>query len=478
MKVIDLIGGDSSLLISEKWTKKYKKSIDCSNPKGFSQKAHCAARKKRQRHQKTKSKSINENSRILIQELFSPNYVPPEKSQYWEVIKSELNLMVYAFEVDSQEYNVMCYRITGTGVWRIEFGIQKNTWISYDLENHLDPKTSLKVFGLVWFSLKHLLKHGENVKGIYFTADEPKRIKLYSTMISTVSRQMGWKLRPDLAKEIEIYITSEKQFLAVEPSYEKELEDFFNKRNEGLSESNTIESSTVNKKQVKGTNYKMKIMDLLQEQEEFLTEAEGAALVIVDIDDTLMHTTARIGLVKKDETEPYKYISSAEFNSYKPREGETFDFGEFRSAKKFHDESKPIRGVWSTVKRTQENLKRRPGSLMAVVTARAEFDNQELFKQTFKEHGLDISKIIFYTVGGSKNKKPLIYKLLNDGNFVETTMFDDHPQNIRDFLSLHEEFPDVTFKGFLIDPEHGRVSNNAVVLPASSKDKTNQDEQK
>ena len=31
----------------KKWSDKYKKSIDCSNPKGFSQKAHCAGRKKR-----------------------------------------------------------------------------------------------------------------------------------------------------------------------------------------------------------------------------------------------------------------------------------------------------------------------------------------------------------------------------------------------------------------------------------------------
>lgn len=30
----------------EKWSQKYKDSIDCSNPKGFSQKAHCAGRKK------------------------------------------------------------------------------------------------------------------------------------------------------------------------------------------------------------------------------------------------------------------------------------------------------------------------------------------------------------------------------------------------------------------------------------------------
>jgi hypothetical protein len=32
--------------IDEKWSQKYKSSINCSNPKGFSQKAHCAGRKK------------------------------------------------------------------------------------------------------------------------------------------------------------------------------------------------------------------------------------------------------------------------------------------------------------------------------------------------------------------------------------------------------------------------------------------------
>ena len=32
--------------IEEKWSQKYKNSINCSNPKGFSQRAHCAGRKK------------------------------------------------------------------------------------------------------------------------------------------------------------------------------------------------------------------------------------------------------------------------------------------------------------------------------------------------------------------------------------------------------------------------------------------------
>ena len=32
--------------IEEKWSKKYKRSINCSHPKGFSQRAHCAGKKK------------------------------------------------------------------------------------------------------------------------------------------------------------------------------------------------------------------------------------------------------------------------------------------------------------------------------------------------------------------------------------------------------------------------------------------------
>jgi hypothetical protein len=33
--------------IDEKWSRKYKRSINCARPRGFSQKAHCAGRKKK-----------------------------------------------------------------------------------------------------------------------------------------------------------------------------------------------------------------------------------------------------------------------------------------------------------------------------------------------------------------------------------------------------------------------------------------------
>jgi len=45
-EIEDAVTDEDSDYIEEKWSEKYKRSINCSNPRGFSQKAHCAGRKK------------------------------------------------------------------------------------------------------------------------------------------------------------------------------------------------------------------------------------------------------------------------------------------------------------------------------------------------------------------------------------------------------------------------------------------------
>jgi hypothetical protein len=45
--------------MSEEWSEKYKKSIDCSHPKGFSQRAHCQGRKKKQKSETKEVKDLN-----------------------------------------------------------------------------------------------------------------------------------------------------------------------------------------------------------------------------------------------------------------------------------------------------------------------------------------------------------------------------------------------------------------------------------
>jgi hypothetical protein len=52
--------------IDEKWSKKYKDSIDCTNPKGFSQKAHCQGKKKKEAIEATSSASSGQYSAPLF----------------------------------------------------------------------------------------------------------------------------------------------------------------------------------------------------------------------------------------------------------------------------------------------------------------------------------------------------------------------------------------------------------------------------
>lgn len=53
----------------EVWSNRYKRSINCSNPRGFSQKAHCRARKLRQSGKQTSSKPVKEIYKEIINGL-------------------------------------------------------------------------------------------------------------------------------------------------------------------------------------------------------------------------------------------------------------------------------------------------------------------------------------------------------------------------------------------------------------------------
>ena len=73
----------------KKWSEKYKKSIDCNNPKGFSQKAHCAGKKK-------KSENLMKLTKSKLKEMIEEEYfnylveknVPTDPSK-WSYYKSQ-----------------------------------------------------------------------------------------------------------------------------------------------------------------------------------------------------------------------------------------------------------------------------------------------------------------------------------------------------------------------------------------------------
>ena len=54
---------DDGFLVKEGWSDKYKKSIDCDNPKGFSQKAHCQGKRKKM------NEELNKKDKPFIKKL-------------------------------------------------------------------------------------------------------------------------------------------------------------------------------------------------------------------------------------------------------------------------------------------------------------------------------------------------------------------------------------------------------------------------
>ena len=138
---------------------------------------------------------------------------------------------------------------------------------------------------------------------------------------------------------------------------------------------------------------------------EYLTEkAEGAGLTIFDIDDTLMHTTAKIAVKLNGKT--VKELTNQEFNTYQLKKGEEFDFGQFRDAKKFKEESKPIARMFAKAKAILSNVTNKPGSQMIIITARNDFDDKKTFLDTFRQYGLDIDKVRVERAGKLKGFVP------------------------------------------------------------------------
>ena len=188
---------------------------------------------------------------------------------------------------------------------------------------------------------------------------------------------------------------------------------------------------------------------------EYIHEArlEGNGLTIFDIDDTLFRTQSKVHVMKNGKS--IKKLSPAEFNSYKLKSGEEFDYHEFVSSKKFYEEARPIRRMLNKLRAILVNIKKKPGSKMILLTARRNFDDKELFLKTFKKHGIDIDNIRVERAGNIPKKpetakKIIVNDYLKKGNFKRVRLFDDHVGNLKSFMKLKDKFPEVDFIPYLV----------------------------
>jgi len=86
--------------VTEEWSQKYKNSINCSQPKGFSQRAHCAGKKK---HNESVNEELSQEFDLIesaIDHLADRNGV--DADVIWEDLESLTDDELYVFAVTQE----------------------------------------------------------------------------------------------------------------------------------------------------------------------------------------------------------------------------------------------------------------------------------------------------------------------------------------------------------------------------------------
>ena len=194
----------------------------------------------------------------------------------------------------------------------------------------------------------------------------------------------------------------------------------------------------------------------------YLTELAseyGKGITFIDIDETIFRTFAMIYVLDKETKEVVKKLNNQEFNTYKLKPNEEFEFNEFRDADLFNKTSIPIPQTIKRIKRMFANIDRR-GSKVVLLTARADFDDKETFLNKFREVGLPIDQMYVERVGNFKSrpeiynrilkkqgqpkstadaKAKVITDYLSTGEYRRVRLIDDDAKNIQDFVQLQKK---------------------------------------
>ena len=84
--------------LDEKWSKKYKSSINCANPKGFSQKAHCASKNKNE----SQENMMDELDRIVELSTGMSASERAELAEEFDLIESNIDMLAEHNAVDAE----------------------------------------------------------------------------------------------------------------------------------------------------------------------------------------------------------------------------------------------------------------------------------------------------------------------------------------------------------------------------------------
>lgn len=183
-------------------------------------------------------------------------------------------------------------------------------------------------------------------------------------------------------------------------------------------------------------------------------ESMGLKISFFDIDETVFHSFAQVIVRNKHTGDIVAQLSNDEFNAHVLGDDEQYDFSQFQDAKFFKASSKVIK---STLKEIKKQFAR--GDMIVFLTARADMDNNSVFKDTFRQQGIRVNhKRIRFELAGNLKYGPIPQrKMYVIGKYIkrykdveEIKIYDDHKENVRILDQVATRYPNIKFSKYLI----------------------------
>ena len=159
-------------------------------------------------------------------------------------------------------------------------------------------------------------------------------------------------------------------------------------------------------------------------------------IILFDLDDTIIHTTAKISVFKNGKC--IKKLTNSEFNDYILKSGESFDFEEFNDYDILSKSA--FTQYWNTLKREYSK-----GTHIGILTARQDC---EMIKKFFSNNGIKIKDELIIAIndkslglsGTIQDKKSEAIKILATAGYKLFIFFDDNENNLKSAKKLEKEY--------------------------------------
>lgn len=159
-------------------------------------------------------------------------------------------------------------------------------------------------------------------------------------------------------------------------------------------------------------------------------------IILFDLDDTIIHTTAKISVLKDGIC--IKKLTNTEFNDYVLKSGEYFSFEEFDNYDILKQSAFTI--YWNTLKREYSK-----GTHIGILTARNDCD---MIKKFFLANGIRIKDELIIAVndkdlglkGSIQQRKSEAISILANAGYKLFIFFDDNEPNLKSAKKLEKEY--------------------------------------